>query len=114
LETNYPEEDTARLKLELNRPVEFALKLRVPGWSRGVSVKVNGSPHNTPAAPGTWAVLSRRWQSGDQVEIRIPLLFRRRAVDVQHPNRVALLRGPVVLVQDLAANAMPMIPEDDD
>jgi DUF1680 family protein len=113
-ETNYPEEDTARLKLELSQPAEFALKLRVPGWSRGVSIMVNGSPHNTPATPGTWAVLSRRWQSGDQVEIRLPLLFRRQAADVQHPNRVALLRGPVVLVQDLAASAMPMIPEDQD
>jgi DUF1680 family protein len=112
--TNYPEEDTASLKLELDRPAEFALKFRVPGWSRGVSVKVNGSPQDTPATPGTWAVLSRRWQSGDQVEIRIPLLFRRQAIDVQHPNRVALLRGPVVLVQDLAASAMPVIPKDED
>jgi hypothetical protein len=41
-------------------------------------------------------------------------LFRRQAVDVQHPNRVALLRGPVVLAQDLAASGMPVIPKDDD
>jgi DUF1680 family protein len=113
-ETNYPEEETARLKLELNQPAEFALKFRVPGWSHGVSVKVNGAPQNSPATPGTWAVVSRRWQSGDEVEIRIPLLFRRQAVDVQHPNRVALLRGPVVLAQDLAASGMPVIPKDDD
>jgi hypothetical protein len=113
-ETNYPEEDTVRLKLELSQPAEFALKFRVPGWSRDVSVKVNGSPQNTPAAPGTWAVLSRRWQSGDQVEIHIPLSFRRQAVDVQHPTRVALLRGPVVLVQDLAAGTMPVFPRDEE
>jgi uncharacterized protein len=113
-DTNYPEEDTVNIKLELNQPAEFALKFRVPGWSRGFSVKVNGSPQDTPATPGSWAVVSRRWQSGDQVEIRIPLLFRGQAVDVQHPNRVALLRGPVVLVQDLAASAMPTIPKDDD
>jgi DUF1680 family protein len=113
-DTNYPEEDTSRLKLELSQPAEFALKFRVPGWSRNVTVAINGSPQDTPVTPGTWAVLSRRWQSGDQVEIRIPLLFRRQAVDVQHPNRVALLRGPVVLVQDLAADVMPTIPADED
>jgi DUF1680 family protein len=113
-ETSYPEEDTVRLKLELNQPAQFALKFRVPGWSRDVSVQVNGSPHNTPAAPGTWAVLARRWQSGDRVEIRLPLLFRTQAVDVQHPNRVALLRGPVVLVQDPAAGAMPVFPADEE
>ena len=119
-ETNYPEEDTARVKLELSQPAQFALKFRVPGWSRNVSVKVNGVPQNAAVTPGTlylisngWALLSRRWQSGDQVEIRIPLLLRRQAVDVQHPNRVALLRGPVVLAQDLAAGATPVIPEDE-
>jgi hypothetical protein len=112
-ETNYPEEETSSLKMELNQPAEFALKFRVPGWSRDFAVKLNGAPQNIPATPGTWAVLSRRWQSGDQVEIRIPLLFRRQAVDVQHPNWVALLRGPVVLVQDLAASAMPTIPTDE-
>src|SRR5208283_270754 len=113
-ETNYPEEETASFKLELNQPADFALKFRVPGWSRGFAVKLNGSPVNITATSGLWAVLSRRWQSGDQVEIRIPLLFRRQAVDAQHPNRVALLRGPVVLVQDLAASAKPTIPKDDD
>jgi DUF1680 family protein len=110
-ETSYPEEETSSLKLELNQPADFALKFRVPGWSRGLSVQVNGSPQDIPAAPGTWAVVSRRWQSGDRVEIRIPLYFRRQAVDVQHPNRVALLRGPVVLVQYAIA---PTIPGDQD
>jgi DUF1680 family protein len=113
-ETNYPEEETARLKLELNQPAEFALKFRVPGWSPGLFIKVNGLPQDTPATPGSWAVLSRRWQTGDQVEIRIPLLFRKQAVDVQHPNRVAVLRGPAVLVEDLAASSMPIIPNDED
>jgi hypothetical protein len=113
-ETKYPEAETVSFKLELSQPTEFALKLRVPGWSSRVSVKVNGTSQETPTRPGTWALLSRRWQSGDQVEIRIPLPFRRQAIDVQHPNRVALLRGPVVLVQDLAASAMPVIPQDED
>ncbi|MGO8700032.1 MAG: beta-L-arabinofuranosidase domain-containing protein [Limisphaerales bacterium] len=113
-ETNYPEEDTVRLKLELSRPAQFPLKFRVPGWSRGVYVKVNGTLQNTPTVAGTWAVLLRLWYSGDQVEIRIPLLFRRQPIDAQHPNRVALLRGPLVLVQDLAANASQNIPNDED
>ena len=113
-ETQYPEAETVNLKMELSQPTEFALKLRVPGWSRGVAIKMNGAAQETQTLPGTWALLSRRWQSGDQVEIRIPLPFRRQSIDVLHPNRVALLRGPVVLVQDLAASAMPVIPQDED
>jgi uncharacterized protein len=103
-ETNYPEADRVSLKLELNRPAEFALKFRVPGWARDVSVSVNGARQDAAATAGTWAVLSRRWHSGDTVEIHIPLSFREQAVDVQHPHRVAALRGPVVMVQDLVAN----------
>ena len=40
----------------------------------------------------------RTWANGDRVEIRIPLVLRMEAVDRHYPDRVAVLRGPVVLV----------------
>ncbi|HEY3861935.1 MAG TPA: beta-L-arabinofuranosidase domain-containing protein [Verrucomicrobiae bacterium] len=111
-ETNYPEEDTVNLKLELSQPARFNLKFRVPSWARDVSVKVNGSPENIPVMPGSWAVLARLWRPQDRVEIRIPLSIRAQSIDAERPERMALLRGPVVLVQNLAASAMPAIPKD--
>jgi DUF1680 family protein len=42
--------------------------------------------------------VSRTWQAGDRLVIGIPLALRMLPVDRQHPDRVAVVRGPVVLV----------------
>jgi hypothetical protein len=99
-ETQYPEAETSTLTLRMERESRFPLKLRVPGWARDASLKVNDVPAQVTCTPGTWASLDRTWKSGDRVEIRIPLSLRYQAVDQQHPHRVAVVHGPVVLVQD--------------
>jgi DUF1680 family protein len=99
-ETNYPEAETSALTVESATGAPFALKLRVPGWSRGMSIKVNGADANVPCKPGEWAEVSRPWQKGDRIEVRIPLRFRMEPVDRQHPDRVAIVRGPVVFALD--------------
>jgi hypothetical protein len=99
-ETQYPEEETIALRLEMKRGMSFPIHFRVPGWSRDVSAKVNGATVDVKCAPGTWATLERTWNPGDKVEIRIPLRMRMEAVDRQHPDRVALVRGPAVFVLD--------------
>ena len=99
-ETGYPETDTTTLTLEMPSSLSFPLKFRVPGWTHDVAVKVNGEPVKMAAAPGTWAALERRWNSGDKVELRIPLAWRLEAVDQQHPDRVAAVRGPVAMVME--------------
>jgi DUF1680 family protein len=99
-ETGYPETETSLLTLELEKPVRFPLKFRVPAWSRGVTAKVNGQDFPVEARPGTWASLERVWRSGDKVELHIPLHFQLQAVDRQHPDRVAAVRGPVTMIME--------------
>ena len=99
-ETQYPEEEKITLRLEMARGMSFRLHFRVPGWSRDVSAKVNGAAVDVRCVPGTWATIERTWIPGDKVEVRIPLRLRMEAVDKQHPDRVAVLRGPAVLVLD--------------
>ena len=101
-ETSYPEAETSTLTLSGGG--RFALKFRIPGWSNGVTLKVNGTAANAECKPGTWATIDRDWANGDKVEIRIPLAFRYQAVDKQHPDRVAVVRGPVVMVQDASVH----------
>jgi hypothetical protein len=111
-DTAYPEESTSTLTLAMDRPSHFTLSFRVPEWSRGVTATVNGTPTRATFTPGTWGQITREWQSGDRVVIDIPLRMRLEPVDKWHPNRVAAVRGPVVLVlagdyQDPAFN-LPM------
>ena len=114
-ETLYPEGETSTLTLQMKQAVSFPLKFRVPGWARDASVKVNGTAAGVTCAPGTWATVERIWSSGDKVEIRIPLRFRMEAIDPQHPDRVAVMRGPVVMVLDAWAHSQRFrLPESED
>jgi DUF1680 family protein len=112
--TEYPEAESSMLRLAMERPATFALKLRVPGWSNGMVIKVNGQAQSAQIKPGTWATVNREWRSGDQVEAAIPLRFRRVPIDEQHPNRIAIVRGPVVYGQEDPHKWLSDIPASDD
>ena len=112
-ETSYPEAETITLRVDVEQPVEFTLKLRVPGWSNGIVFQLNGSSIDVTADPGTWAAIARVWHPGDRLNFTIPLRFRRVPVDRQHPDRVVLARGPVVFAQQVAHHSIPIIPSDD-
>jgi DUF1680 family protein len=99
-ETTYPKSDTTTLTVHPPRSIPFNLKFRVPGWSRGATVQVNGSMVDVGCQPGTWAAITRTWRPGDRVAIRIPMQLSLSSIDKQRPHRVALTYGPVVLVQD--------------
>jgi len=99
-ETAYPESDTITLTVRPQRSVTFKLRFRVPGWSQGAAVSVNGNKLDVVANPGSWATIERPWNAGDRVTIQIPMQLRFAPLDKQHPQRVALMYGPVVLVQD--------------
>jgi len=99
-ETAYPESDTITLTVRPQRSVTFKLRFRVPRWSQGAAVSVNGNKLDVVANPGSWATIERPWNAGDRVTIQIPMQLRFAPLDKQHPQRVALMYGPVVLVQD--------------
>jgi hypothetical protein len=105
-ETSFPESDTTTLTVRPARAAAFDLKFRVPGWTSGVSVSVNGTAMPVAAVPGKWAVLHRTWDPGDRVMIRLPMSLGLSPVDPQHPERVAVTYGPVVLVR----NESPRLP----
>jgi hypothetical protein len=115
-ETDYPDKETTTFTIRVAASVAFPLRFRVPAWTRDVTVAVNGEPLRIDATPGTWATIARTWSSGDRVEIRIPLTMHMEAVDSHHPDRVAVVRGPVVLVLEGAYHdpnfRLPMRDED--
>ena len=57
--------------------------------------------------PNTWASLEREWQPRDAVIVRVPMTLRMAPIDPQHPDRVAILYGPLVLAQDEACCRRP-------
>ncbi len=106
-DTAYPESEIATFRLTMERPARMSLAFRVPGWSAGLRAAVNGSPLEACGRPGQWARVVREWKPGDEVTVTIPLALRMVPVDQQHPRRVAVLWGPVVLAQDEACCRRP-------
>jgi len=94
---DYPFADTVGMRLQVPRPLDFTLRLRIPQWAAGARVEVNGKAWSGAAEPGTFAALARRWQDGDRIELSLPRALRLEPLDRTHPDTVALLSGPLVL-----------------
>ncbi|GAA4196102.1 glycoside hydrolase family 127 protein [Microbacterium oryzae] len=95
-ESSYPEGETSTLTIVTAPSGPLDVHLRVPGWSTGVEITVNGEPADAEIAPGSYATISRTWAAGDVIAVRIPLRLRPEAT----PDRAdiqALMYGPVVL-----------------
>lgn len=72
-QTNYPFEDRIRFTVDVARPVDFSLWLRIPAWCEGASVRVNGEELCTFCQPGSFAEVRRTFSAGDVVELHLPM-----------------------------------------
>ena len=98
-QTDYPWDERIRITIEKAPAREVALMLRVPGWSEGASLRINGEACDMELLPQSYAKIKRAWREGDVIELCLPL--RARMVKA-HPkaeeirNHVAIMRGPIV------------------
>jgi DUF1680 family protein len=92
----YALEGELRILVTVSRPKEFAIRLRLPAWARGATITVKGKPVDAAIDRG-FATLRRRWESGDRIDLHLPMETRLEAINPQHPETVALVRGPLVL-----------------
>ena len=97
-EGDYPYEEHVAFTVTNSKPTDLTLNFRIPAWAEGASISVNGKRQTGLVEPGHFAAIRREWKSGDRVELELPLKTRLEAIDAQHADTVALLRGPLVLM----------------
>jgi uncharacterized protein len=95
-DTDYPAADTIRLTVREPGDGRFTMKLRIPAWADGASFAVNGTRQS--AAPGELATVTRRWATGDTIELVLPQPLRTLPIDTENPNLAAVMRGAVMYV----------------
>lgn len=101
MDTDFPEGDSATLKLSLKTPREFTLAVRRPSWAGAAfAIKINGSPVKQLSPPGSFIELKRRWKSGDTVTVALPKSLHLEPVP-DNPRVAAIMWGPLVLAGDL-------------
>jgi len=108
-ETDYPWNGRVRITINECGDKEFALKLRIPGWAAGASLRINDRPVDSAnksqsrltsaATPGNYYEIRRVWQAGDFVDLDLPMpvrLMEANPLVEEDANQVAIQRGPVV------------------
>ena len=96
-ETDYPSGNHVTMTMTTAPTGKFTVYLRIPAWAgKGTAVSVNGRRLREEIAAGFFAV-RREWKAGDRVDLEIDQRVRYEAVDAQHPNLVAAMRGPQVM-----------------
>lgn len=101
-ETDYPNSGRVRLSIAPEKPAAFTLRLRIPSWATKASVSVNSQPARGAVTPGTFFELRRKWKSGDEVLLEMPMDWRLVKGRQRQAGRVAVMRGPQVFCLDPA------------
>ena len=113
-DTRYPWDGNIKISLAAEKPEEFTVYIRLPGWARNIpapgglysylvesgekpAIRVNGAPASWQEEKG-FAKIVRAWKK-DTIELDLPMPVRRvvasnRVTDCA--GKVALERGPIV------------------
>ncbi len=95
--SDYPWSENVEMIYSGTKNSQFALKLRIPEWAEGASLKVNGIEESI-SKTGSFAVVDRKWKSGDKVELCLPM---RPIINEGNPmveevrGQVAISYGPL-------------------
>ena len=115
--TRYPEDGAVEIEVTPEKTFRFALRVRVPGWARGVenpfslylsdgrrrwSMTLNGESIE-PLVENGYAMLEREWKQGDTVVLSLDM--GERVVSARPEVRdvaglSAHMRGPVLLARE--------------
>ncbi|KAH8650586.1 hypothetical protein BGZ60DRAFT_421397 [Tricladium varicosporioides] len=105
--TTYPANDTT--VLQVTGSGNWAMRIRIPAWTSGAVVSLNGQKQGISTTPGTYAVLSRSWSSGDVVTVRLPMNLR--TVPAKDKTSIAALAfGPVILCGNYGNSSLSSTP----
>lgn len=97
--TDYPWDGRVTITVDATPALAWTLRLRIPGWSRGATLGVNGAPGAAAPEPGTYAEVHRTWSAGDTVELTLPMparLIQAHPLVEEARHQVAVQRGPIV------------------
>ncbi|MBZ9854078.1 glycoside hydrolase family 127 protein [Mesorhizobium sp. CA13] len=106
--SRYPWDGAVAITIEPQAPVAFTLHLRVPAWSTGATLKVNGETVKLEDVTSEgYAAIRRTWKKGDCVRLDLEMPIERLYANPQvrqDAGRVALSRGPLIYCVEATDN----------
>ena len=94
LDTEYPFSEDLSFSIRTDREVAFPLRFRIPVWTEGATISVDGSAR-IPVQAGTVHTLTSLWGRGDAnvIELHLPMPV---TVESRFHGSAAVVRGPLV------------------
>jgi DUF1680 family protein len=101
--TLFPADDTTTLTVTGGG--SWAMNIRIPSWTSGATITVNGAVQSITATPGSYAKLTRTWVSGDKVVTKLPMKLR---LITANDNKAiaAVAYGPSVLSGNYGSSSL--------
>jgi hypothetical protein len=100
--TRFPVQQGTSLKISCTKPHARTIHVRIPGWTSGAEVTVNGRILESVADPGSYLAIRRVWQDGDTLTVGLPMELRQEPLPGD-ASVTAVLFGPLVLAAKLGA-----------
>ncbi|TRX99068.1 hypothetical protein FHL15_000410 [Xylaria flabelliformis] len=105
--TNFPVSDTTTLTV--GGSGTWAMKIRIPSWTSGATISVNGQQQSITTTPASYATISRTWKSGDTVTVKLPMSLRLIAAN-DNKSLAAVAYGPTVLSGNYGSSTLSSAP----
>ena len=99
IKTDYPWQGLVRLEVTETGDSPWELSLRVPEWSQGATLSLNGEKLANPVVRKGYALIERTWRVGDVIELdlkmRPQLIASNPRIDATRSS-LAIQQGPLV------------------
>ena len=102
--TEYPRKGEVNIQLIMDEPDQFALKLRIPGWSRNTRIRINGEAEQQ--VESGYILLSRQWRPNDEIRLELDMSLYYMSGEQEQEGRYSIYRGPILLAYDDGLNTV--------
>ena len=92
LQTDYPFRSSLQFTVKAQKPVKFPLLLRIPAWTEGATVEIDGK-RQVVRKSGDFHTVERTWSGDTKIVLTLPM----KAQIVRRPNNaVSIRKGPLL------------------
>jgi DUF1680 family protein len=102
--TDFPKSGEVKIKVNVEKPEEFTVKLKIPSWSEKTLLEGENLQLSVPQS-GKYAEIKRKWQAGDEIsltlDMRCKLIDAPKGGSTPNSDRYKALRyGPLILCRN--------------
>ncbi len=94
--TQFPFSNRSELILNISKPNQFNIGIRVPTWASDVKVWVNGKKQAITPKSAEYILVNRIWKNGDKILVELPMKTHLEYLP-DGSKWTAILHGPIVL-----------------